>query len=112
MTDEASMYNNVGKLFASYGRVNHYYKEYVRGNVHTNTIEGFFSVFKRGMKGIYQHCRENHLHRYLYEFDFRYNHRTKLGISDTERAAAILKGIEGKRLTYRQPVGSHQEVQV
>jgi len=64
------------------------------------------------MKGVYQHCREDHLHRYLAEFDFRYNHRTKLGVNDTERAAAILKGIEGKRLTYRQPVGSHQEVQV
>ena len=107
MTDTASMYNNVGKAFASHGRVNHYMKEYVRGDVHTNTIEGFFSVFKRGMKGVYQHCREDHLHRYLYEFDFRYNHRTKLGVSDSERAASILKGIEGKRLTYRGPAQAH-----
>ena len=72
------------------------------GEVHTNTIESTFSVFKRGMKGIYQHCAEKHLHRYLAEFDFRYNHRAKLGISDFARTMAAVKGVEGKRLTYRR----------
>ena len=70
--------------------------------VTTNTIENVFSVFRRGMHGVYQHCGEAHLHRYLNEFAFRYNHRSGLGVSDTERAAAALKGIEGKRLTYRR----------
>ncbi len=74
--------------------------EYVRGTVHSNTIEGYFSIFKRGMKGVYQHCAEKHLHRYLAEFDFRYNNRTKLGIDDQQRSANALKGIVGKRLTY------------
>jgi hypothetical protein len=74
------------------------------GIVHTNTIEGYFSIFKRGMKGIYQHCGEAHLHRYLAEFDFRYNHRQ---ITDAERADAMMKGIEGKRLTYRRPDETH-----
>ncbi len=76
--------------------------EYVRGTVYTNTIEGVFSIFKRGMKGVYQHCAEKHLHRYLAEFDFRYNHRVALNIGDIERRDAALKGIEGKRLTYRR----------
>ena len=107
MTDTASLYNNIGKAFMKHSRVNHSIKEYVRGHAHTNTVEGFFSVFKRGMKGVYQHCSSTHLQRYLDEFDFRYNHRTKLGVSDSERAAAILKGIEGKRLTYRQPAETH-----
>lgn len=71
-----------------------------RPEVHTNTIEGFFSVFKRGMKGVYQHCGHNHLHRYLAEFDFRYNNRKALGVEDSERADKILKGFVGKRLTY------------
>jgi hypothetical protein len=71
--------------------------------VTTNSVEGYFSIFKRGMKGVYQHCGEKHLHRYLAEFDFRYNRRTALGFNDTERAAAIIKGAEGKRLTYRRP---------
>ena len=67
----------------------------------TNTVETYFSVFKRGMRGVYQHCGEKHLHRYLAEFDFRYNHRAAFGITDGERAALSLKGAEGKRLTYR-----------
>ncbi len=103
MTDAASMYNNVGKQFASHSTVNHYAKEYARGNVTTNTVEGFFSVFKRGMKGVYQHCNEKHLHRYLAEFDFRYNNRIALKIDDSQRTVNALAGIEGKRLTYRQP---------
>jgi hypothetical protein len=75
----------------------------VRGDVHTNSAEGFFSIFKRGMRGIYKHCAEKHLHRYLAEYDFRYNRRVKLGFDDKARAAAALRGIEGKRLTYRRP---------
>ena len=69
--------------------------------INTNTIEGYYSIFKRGMKGVYQHCSEKHLHRYVVEFDFRYNNRSALGVEDGERAAKALKGIEGKRLTYR-----------
>ena len=83
--------------------VKHSRKEYVRGDVHTNTIEGYFSIFKRGMKGIYQHCGEAHLHRYLAEFDFRYNHRIALGVNDDARAKAAISGAKGKRLTYRRP---------
>ena len=101
MTDEARLYNTVGKRFASHQTVNHSAGEYGRGEAHTNTIEGFFSVFKRGMKGVYQHCDEKHLHRYLAEFDFRYNHRSSLGVEDGQRIIDALAGIEGKRLTYR-----------
>lgn len=79
--------------------------EKVRGDAHTNTIEGFFSVFKRGMKGIYQHCGENHLHRYPAECDFRYGNRQKLGVNDAERADRALKGFVGKRLTYKAAGG-------
>ena len=102
MTDEANVYHGVGREFASHERVNHSQNEYVRDNVHTNTIEGYFSIFKRGMKGVYQHCGEAHLHRYLAEFDFRYSNRIALGVDDTERTARAIKGIRGKRLTYRR----------
>ncbi len=102
-TDESKLYTVLGKEYASHDTVNHSAKEYVRGTVHTNTIEGFFSIFKRGMKGIYQHCGEQHLHRYLAEFDFRYNTRISLGYNDTIRAENALKGIVGKRLLYRRP---------
>jgi transposase-like protein len=101
MTDDARIYRKIAKQFASHQSVNHSAGEYGRGEVYTNTIEGFFSVFKRGMNGTYQHCGSQHLHRYLSEFDFRYNHRSALGIEDNERAVDVLKGIEGKRLTYR-----------
>jgi hypothetical protein len=74
--------------------------------VTTNTVEGFFSIFKRGMVGVYQHCGERHLHRYLSEFDFRYSERVARGVDDTMRATKALKGIVGKRLTYKQPLGS------
>jgi transposase-like protein len=104
MTDESNVYTNLGAEFASHGTVKHSEEEYVRGNIHTNTVEGFFSIFKRGMKGIYQHCGEAHLHRYLAEFDFRYSYRIKLGYSDVDSVEIALKGIEGKRLTYR-PIG-------
>jgi transposase-like protein len=102
MTDEAVYYRKTGKEFAKHETVNHSKDEYVRGEAHTNTIEGVFSIFKRGMVGVYQHCGEQHLKRYLTEFDFRYNHRTALGFSDAERAKAALRGIEGRRLMYQR----------
>ena len=101
MTDEARHYMEVGREFASHGAVNHSAYEYARGAITTNTVEGFYSIFKRGMKGVYQHCKEKHLHRYLAEFDFRYSNRVALGVNDEARTARALKGISGKRLTYR-----------
>lgn len=101
MTDEGTYYRELGREFARHETVNHKQDEYVRGDAHTNTAEGFFSIFKRGMTGVYQHCHEKHLHRYLAEFDFRYSNRAKLGVDDGERTARALKGIVGKRLTYR-----------
>lgn len=101
-TDESKLYIKVGAEYASHKTVNHGAKEYARGEVHTNTIEGYFSIFKRGMKGVYQHCGEQHLHRYLAEFDFRYNQRIALGINDKMRGEAALKSIVGKRLTYHR----------
>jgi hypothetical protein len=79
----------------------HSAEEYVRGEVHTNTMDGYGGLFKRGMRGVYQHCAEKHLHRYLAEFDFRYNNRVRLGVDDEARAERVLKGVSGKRLTYR-----------
>lgn len=83
--------------------VKHTANEYVRGDVTTNTVEGYFSIFKRGMRSVYQHCSEKHLHRYLAEFDFRYNNRAALGVDDGSRASILAEGIVGKRLTYRRP---------
>jgi transposase-like protein len=103
MTDEANVYLEVGREYESHEAVNHSDKEYVRGEVTTNTVEGYYSIFKRGMKGVYQHCAEKHLHRYLSEFDFRYSNRVALGVNDGERADLAIKGAAGKRLTYRQP---------
>jgi transposase-like protein len=101
MTDEAQHYKAVRKEFASNSSaVVHSKAEYVRGEVHTNTVEGYYSIFKRGMKGVYQHCSEKHLHRYLAEFDFRYSNRVGVGIDDGGRTILALKGISGKRLTY------------
>lgn len=100
MTDEASYYTKIGKDFVDHQIVSHNRGEYGRGEFHTNTVEGYFSIFKRGMKGVYQHCGEKHLHRYLAEYDFRYNNRVKLGVDDKERAERVLKGVRGKRLTY------------
>ena len=102
MTDEASMYRSIGREFAEHSAVNHQRKEYVRGDVTTNTVEGAFSIFKRGMKGVYQHCGEKHLHRYLAEFEFRYSNREALGVNDADRTDAMVRGIVGKRLTYQQ----------
>jgi transposase-like protein len=101
-TDTSSVYTKVGREFAAHESVNHFEKEFARGDVTTNSIEGFFSIFKRGMKGVYQHCGEQHLHRYLAEFDFRFNERVALGVNDSERATKMLQGIVGKRLTYRR----------
>lgn len=103
MTDQAGWYKNL-KTEAGVARhetADHSKEEYVRGDVHTNTVEGYYSILKRGMKGVYQHCAEKHLHRYLSEFDFRYSNRIRLGVNDAERADRALKGIVGKRLTYR-----------
>ena len=100
MTDEARHYVKVGREFAAHGVVRHNIGEYGRGAVTTNTIEGSFSIFKRGMKGVYQHCAEKHLHRYLAEFEFRYNNRTAHGVDDRQRAVTALAGISGKRLAY------------
>jgi len=117
-TDESKLYTETGKEYAGHRTVRHSAKEYVRvelshvnedesefhfTKVHSNTVENVFSVFKRGMHGVYQHCGEAHLHRYLSEFEFRYNRRAKLGWTDGMRAHDVLKGAEGKRLMYRQP---------
>src|SRR6266478_3725705 len=119
-TDEGKWYNELGEHFASHDTVNHSQDEYVRywnevtketrpdgkpkvvtTNITTNTVEGYYSIFKRGMKGVYQHCAEKHLHRYLSEFDFRYNNRVALGINDEARADRALSGVVGKRLKYK-----------
>jgi len=101
VTDEHVVYLHVGGAFARHDAVRHGAGEYVRGDTHTNTIEGYFSIFKRGMRGIYQHCAKKHLHRYLAEFDFRYTNRVANGFNDTARADELLRGIVGRRLTYR-----------
>jgi transposase-like protein len=106
MTDEHSGYRDAGKWFAGHGTTSHGRGEYVNledRSIHSNTVEGYFSIFKRGMKGVYQHCGEGHLHRYLAEFEFRYNNRAALGCNDTDRSIAALSGIVGKRLTYARP---------
>ncbi|HEY1506570.1 MAG TPA: IS1595 family transposase [Stellaceae bacterium] len=101
-TDEYPTYKQYGHAFASHETVNHGKEEYVRGDASTNTIEGYFSIFKRGMHGVYQHCSEQHLQRYLNEFDFRYTNRAALGVDDLLRTMRAIKGAGGKRLTYVQ----------
>jgi len=101
-TDESKLYVTTGQEFARHQTTNHSAGEYARGDVNSNSIENVFSIFKRGMIGVYQHCGEAHLQRYLTEFDFRYNRRTKLGVDDTERHNQLLQMIGGKRLTYRR----------
>jgi transposase-like protein len=101
MSDEAHVYSGIGWNFgAGHFTVKHGEKEYVRGAVHTNTVEGYFSILKRGVYGVYQHVSEAHLHRYLYEFDFRYSNRVRLGVDDVQRTALAVEGARGKRLTY------------
>jgi transposase-like protein len=102
-TDESRLYTKVGANFAAHETVNHSAKEYARDDVTTNSVEGYFSIFKRGMKGVYQHCGEKHLHRYLAEYDFRFNHREALGFNDGERATRAIVNASSKRLTYRLP---------
>lgn len=104
LTDQANVYRGIGIIFKGHKSVNHAAGEYVNmqdREIHTNTVENYFSVFKRGMKGTYQHCSKQHLHRYLAEFDFRYNNRVANGVDDKARADALLSGIVGKRLTYQ-----------
>jgi ISXO2-like transposase domain len=101
VTDDAGQYRLIGPEFAGHEVVNHGANEYVRGDAHTNTIEGYFSILKRGIVGTYHHVSQQHLKRYLAEFDFRYNEHSALGVNDTARAGKLLKGIVGKRLTYR-----------
>jgi transposase-like protein len=102
MTDSACLYEKIGKNFASHETVNHARGEYARGDVTTNTVEGYFGILQRGLRGIYQHVSPEHLHRYVNEFSFRYNNRSSRGIEDSERAARVLASIGGKRLTYRR----------
>jgi transposase-like protein len=102
-TDEAKRFVGIGRTFkGGHQTVDHSVKEYARGTAHTNTLEGYFSIFKKGMRGVYQHCDERHLHRYLAEFDFRYSNRAALGTDDKARTRKALRGISGKRLTYVQ----------
>jgi transposase-like protein len=106
MTDEGTVYPPITKEFGGHGTVNHSIEEYVRGGFwHTNTVESYFSILKRGLTGTYHHVSAHHLKRYLGEFDFRHNERAALGVDDSKRAAKALAGIVGKRLTYRQPNG-------
>ena len=101
------MYRRIGREFAEHKFVDHSKDEYVRyeetGIVHNNSAESYFSVFKRGMKGVYQHCGKKHLHRYVAEFEFRYNNRSANGVEDAERSRLALQGARGKRLTYQGP---------
>jgi transposase-like protein len=104
MTDDAGAYTKIADHFAGHGTTTHSAGQYVDFNdptIHSNTVEGYFSIFKRGMKGIYQHCGEQHLHRYLAEYEFRYNHRVALGVNDGARSDLAMRGIVGKRLTYK-----------
>ncbi len=106
LTDDAGQYRHMHRHFASHATTPHQKGIYVDPTnplIHTNTVEGSFSIFKRGMKGVYQHCGEQHLHRYLAEFEFRYNHRIANGVDDKARTVEGLKGIVGKRITYRRP---------
>jgi transposase-like protein len=109
MTDAAGEYRLLGREFADFQTVNHQIDEYVRGDAHSNTVEGYFSVLKRGLTGTYHSVSEAHLHRYLAEFSFRYSNREKLGIDDVSRAEILLQGFKGKRLTYRTIGGERTE---
>lgn len=108
MTDEAQRYVEIGMAFARHDRVAHSMDEYVRGEAHTNTVEGYYSILKRGIVGVYHHVSQDHLKRYLAEFDFRYNERVALRVSDRQRAAKAIEGAVGRRLTYRDPRRSEQ----
>jgi len=113
MTDEGNQYTQLGKEFANHGKVDHSREEYAYFDrktgktISVNCAEGYFSIFKRGMIGIYQHCSERHLHRYLAEYDFRYSCRIKTGYDDNARANRALVGVKDKRLTYRTGVSGN-----
>lgn len=100
MTDDAKVYKTIGKEFSSHESVNHSAKEYARGDVTTNTVESSFAILKRGLYGTFHNVSEQHLQRYVNEFDFRWNHRAKLGFTDVQRMNTALKAIAGKRLMY------------
>ena len=104
VTDGSGLYRNLDEEYV-HAFVDHSKGQYGRGEIYTNTVEGFFSIFKRGMRGVYQHCAEKHLHRYLAEFDFRYSNRQSRGQNDADRADTLLRGIVGKRLTYETTGG-------
>lgn len=108
MTDDAGQYRNLADEYPAHEAVRHSAGEYVRGEAHTNTLENYYSIFKRGMKGVYQHCDERHLHRYVGEFDFRYNNRSARGVEDAERMSKAVRGARGKRLKYRQATEADQ----
>jgi transposase-like protein len=109
MTDDATVYGPITTIFSGHGTVNHSQEEYVRAQFwHTNTVENYFSILKRGITGTFHHVSETHLHRYLAEFDFRYNQRMSLGIDDDQRMAKAAQGIVGKRLTYRRIGGAEE----
>ena len=111
MTDESPVYPNIAATFASHGTVNHSAEEYVRAYFwHTNTVENYFSIFKRGIFGCYFHVSATHLHRYAAEFDFRHNNREGLGVDDIERADRAIKGAKGKRLTYQTTAGTWEAI--
>ena len=102
LTDEHNSYKSLGKHFAGgHHAVNHSEREYVRGDIHSNTVESFFAIVKRGLNGIYHNVSKEHLHRYMSEYEFRYNHRE---LEDGERIVAAIQGAKGKRLTYKQPM--------
>ena len=109
-TDESRLYTGADGHVSLHNTVHHASGEYARGIVNTNSIEGFFSIFKKGMNGVFQHCDEKNLHRYLQEFDFKFNTRQALGYNDKDRADLILKGVVGKRLTYQRPEANAQEI--
>src|SRR6202011_3522384 len=107
MTGGGGAAKKVGSEFVLHGSVKHSIGEYVRGDIHTNTIEGYLSILKRGINGVYHHVSQEHLKRYLAEFDYRYNERMALGVNDADRARKAVSGIVGKRLTYQDTNGSH-----
>jgi len=111
MTDANNIYRPIGPSFVDHQTVNHTIEEYVRGDAHTNTVEGYFSILKRGIVGTFHHVSQQHLKRYLAEFDFRYNERSALGVEDAQRMAKSVQGIVGKRLTYRRISGAEKAAQ-
>ncbi len=111
VTDDAGQYRHMHRNFARHETVNHGIEEYVRGDAHTNTVESYFAILKRGITGTYHHASQQHLKRYLAEFDFRYNERAKLDVNDADRAKRAVRGVVGKRVTYQRAHGGPTRVQ-